>query len=480
MESAPKTIVDRERIQTAQQLLTAFFVLAKTAHIYEPNNDSYRSQMSRFITLFRTYVNDQECCMIKVLDDRLFVDDRFISLDTDDRIGVREMLGRWTELGIGGMIIGESAGEGDIVTLINLLLTFTVPGGEPFKLICAKLADEGVDSISLLACQKTAPDEPGDHLEDRQQMRRQARQTFFQAIATVKNVMSSVAQQGSVPIARTKRVVHTIIDQLSEDESALLELASIKDFDQYTYAHSINVSVYAIALGLRLELGRLELSELGFAALFHDIGKVKLPVDLVTKADRFDEFDWVQMRRHPILGAMTIARMLKLDSHMARALIVAYEHHINTDGSGYPTLPEPRPSNLYSRIISIADNYDALTSGRVYIKESIPPDEVLRKLMYQMSIKFDAFLLKLFISIIGIYPVGSLVLLSDRSLGIVTRTNRAEPNRPELRLIADGAGPINPPRWCDLADAASRSLDIAGIIDPERYGIDITSYILSD
>lgn len=470
---------NRERVHAAQQMLTAFFVLAKTARLYETNNDSFRGQLTRFCELLKRYMDDRLSCTIKVIKDRLFVDDQFINIDGDDRIGVRMMLERWEELGIGGMVIGESFRPDDVIALVHLLWTFSIPGGNPFQLLNRRLAQEGIDSISFLDRSQLLEDEQID-IEERLQMRRQARDTFFRAIKTVKDVILVTHREEPVSVSHTKRVVHSIIDQISADESALMELASIKDFDEYTYAHSVNVSIYSLTLGFRVGLSRRELSELGFAALFHDIGKTRLPHDLVTKDERFNEFDWIQMRQHPILGAMAIADTLKLETYSARALVAAYEHHINPDGSGYPTLAEQRPTSLYSRIIAIADAFDALTSGRVYIKHRIPPGEVLRKMMYKMAVKFDSFLLKLFINIIGIYPVGTLVLLSDKRIGIITKTNRNEMNRPELRLIADHGGVKSSPEWFDLADPANRSVDIVRCLDAEQFGIDITKYILSD
>ncbi len=471
--------LNRERVHAAQQMLTAFFVLAKTARVYETNNDSYQGQLFRFCELLRRYMDENFSCTVKVIKKRLFVDDQFVTVDSDDRIGVRLMLDRWHELGIGGLVFGDAVSAEDVTALVRLLWTFAIPGGDPFEQISRQLAREGIDSVSLIDITRLNEDSDID-LEDRQKIRRQARDTFFRAIRNVKEVMLVTDRDEPIVVSRTKRIVHSVIDQVSNDGSALMELASIKNFDEYTYAHSVNVSIYALTLGFRLGLSRPELSELGVAALFHDVGKAKLPRDLVTKPGRFDDFDWVQMRRHPLLGAITIAETMRLDSHSARALVAAYEHHINPDGTGYPTLSEPRQINLYSRIIAIADTFDALTSGRVYIKQAIPPDEVLRKMVYQMAAKFDNFLLKLFVNIIGIYPVGSLVLLTDRSLGIVTKTNPAELSRPEIRLIADRDGRKTVPEWFDLADPANRSVDVARCLDPDQYGINVTKYILSD
>jgi HD-GYP domain-containing protein (c-di-GMP phosphodiesterase class II) len=233
-------------------------------------------------------------------------------------------------------------------------------------------------------------------------------------------------------------------------------------------------------MGIRLGLDRQQLSQLGFAALFHDIGKVKLPEDLIRKPDVFDENDWIQMQRHPLLGAKTILRNMRFDQHTARAALVAFEHHINNDYTGYPVLNNKRPTTLFSRIVSIADTFDALSSGRVYLKKSIPPDEVLRKMMYQMTVKFDDFLLKLFVNIIGVYPAGTLVLLSTEQLAVVSRNSSTNLSRPAVKLIGDKSGPYNEFTELDLSQPEHAGKRVMKIIDAAKYNIDIKSIILSD
>lgn len=260
-----------------------------------------------------------------------------------------------------------------------------------------------------------------------------------------------------------------------------MELTAIKDFDDYTYAHSTNVCVYALTVGVRLGLDRPRLSQLGMTALFHDLGKIKLPADLIRKPDAFDENDWVQMQLHPMLGAKTILRNLKFDAHAARAARGAMEHHINSDFTGYPQLRlDKRPPNLFSKIITIVDTFDALTSGRVYIKKKIEADEVFKKMRFQMQVKFDPFLLKIFNDIIGVYPAGSLVLLSSNEIAMILTNNETDKARPLVKIIGDRDGLFAKPTWANLASEEHRHRRVIRIIDPERYGIDIKNFILED
>jgi HD-GYP domain-containing protein (c-di-GMP phosphodiesterase class II) len=471
--------MDRERLTAARDLAFALFMMIKAARLYDTNNESYLNQSARFFDLLKNYMGDHDNISIKVVDKHLFVDDEFLSIETDERTGSKEVVRRWAEFDFGGIIIGDTVTQEQLNAFAAMLWILDPPEKEPREKLKVKLAELGIDSISLITRQ-TLMDSPKISPEDRRQIRRQARNTFFRALSTVKEVLSSAADKKHIPVSRTRRVIHSIIDQISQDDAALIELASIKDFDEYTYAHCNNVCIYALTLGFHLGLSPRELLELGLAAIFHDVGKAKLPPDLINKPEKFNEFEWDQMRKHPIYGAMTIAKTMKLDSGMARAMAVAFEHHINPDHSGYPTLPDDRPTNLYSRIVSIVDNFDALSSGRIYIKDPIPPDEVMRRLMNQMRVKFDSLLLKLFVGIIGIYPVGTLVLLSNDSFGIISRTNQENLYRPELYIIADREGEKTEPILIDLSREENHEIDIVRIIEPEKYGLKLSKYILAD
>ncbi|MFQ6007757.1 MAG: HD-GYP domain-containing protein, partial [Candidatus Zixiibacteriota bacterium] len=184
---------------------------------------------------------------------------------------------------------------------------------------------------------------------------------------------------------------------------------------------------------------------------------------------------------HPQFGAKTILRNLKFEIHTARAARSAFEHHINADFTGYPTLRyQKRPHNLFSQIISIADTFDALTSGRVYLKKAIPPDQVLKKMHYQMKVKFNPLLLKIFNDIIGIYPAGTLVLLTTDEIALVLTNNDKDKARPYVKIIGNKEGLLETPQWDDLSLPEHTHRRIVRMIDPSRYGLDIRDFILSD
>ncbi len=465
--------------QTEERLLNAFFVLYKTARIMEANNAMFLHQCETLYEQLLALSKDEPWVAIKIVADRYFVNQRLVRYD-DALSGAATVVGEWKKLGVGGVRFDAGVPQEEVKTFFRAL-TEVRPNADNLESLAAKFKNLGLVHVTLLSAKEVDADVPLADEEVRKQFRAMARTTFFTAVLVMQEVVVNTTQQREVNISKTKRVVHSLIDHITRDESSLLELTAIKDFDDYTYAHSTNVCVYALTVGARLGLDRPRLSQLGFSALFHDIGKVRLPRDLIRKPDAFDEDDWIQMQRHPLLGAKTILRNMKLDMHTVRAARGAFEHHINNDYTGYPALRyQRRAPELFSRIISIVDSFDALTSGRVYLKKSMPPDVVMQKMRHQMAVKFDPFLLKLFNDIIGIYPAGSLVLLTTDEIALVLTNNEHDRARPYVKIAGDRNGLFETPLWTDLSLPENEHRKIVRLIDPARYGLDAKDFVLAD
>jgi HD-GYP domain-containing protein (c-di-GMP phosphodiesterase class II) len=228
-------------------------------------------------------------------------------------------------------------------------------------------------------------------------------------------------------------------------------------------------------------MDRVRLASLGLAALFHDIGKVKLPRDLIAKPEDFNDDDWEQMKRHPALGALTLASMRPLDGETGLAIAGAFEHHLKMDLSGYPKLSRPRPLHLFSRIITVCDAFDAMTSGRVYQKESISPDEAIRRLLYKGREWYDPLVLKAFVHVVGVFPVGTAVRLSDGSVAMVTKNDSADLYAPEVLIIRDPDGaPMRKAKELRVKKKESdpgSQLHIDCVLDAKAEGINPEDYL---
>ena len=472
----------QERLEIAgrdeHSLVNLLFILLKTARFVEANNATYLTQSSKFYVVFRRIVDEHGNLSLKIIDGRVFVRDKIIKFNSDGLVDATAIIDNWRQLGVGGIIFDDSLDNRQLDKFIYLMAK-AIDTNVDREAMISRLTDLGIEGITLLGIAKKKT-QPLLTEEKKKLIRRTARVTFFRSISVVQDAMVCAEQDKEIDITKARRVVHSMIDQIASDESYMIQLTSIRDFDDHTYVHCSNVCVYSLTMGVRLGLDRPRLSQLGMAALFHDIGKVRLPGDLIRKPDVYDENDWIQMQKHPELGAKTVLRNLRFDDYSARAARAAYEHHINEDFTGYPLLKSKNPTNLFSKIIAIADTFDALTSGRIYIKKPISADEVLRKMMYQMTVKFDAFLLKLFVNIIGIYPAGTLVLLSSEELALVTKNNPDNLSRPLVKIIGDRSGPHTQFVEIDLSAPENAGKNITRIIDPGKHSIDIKTILQAE
>ena len=466
--------------KTEERLTSLFFVLYKNSRIVERNNPAFKRQCTNFHELLQGLFVESNEVTIKIIAGRYFINHKLAHFDDHGLLGTAAIVAEWEAIGLGGVRFLAEVSVDEIEDLFTFVAGIK-PTANNVEGLWEALQTHQQPSIRFLSAEELENETPSIAEEIRRQFRARARSTFFRAMSIVEDNMANVAQGKDIDISKTKRVIRSLIDHISKDEQSLLELAAIKSFDDYTYAHSTNVCVYALTLGVRLGLDRARLSQLGFSALFHDIGKVKLPTDLIRKPEAYDENDWLQMQRHPLLGAKTILRNLRFEAHTARAARAAFEHHINADFTGYPPLRyNKRPPNLFSKIVSIVDAFDALTSGRVYVKAPLSPDKVLKKMHYQMKVKFEPFLLKVFSDIIGLYPAGTLVLLATDEIALILTNNETDRARPYVKIVGNRQGLLPTPEWVDLSLPEHARRKIVRMVDPARYGLDIKDFVLTD
>jgi len=465
-------------VELGKILVNQLYVTFKTAQIYEQNNLAFLKQSQNLARVVEKILDQNQQLYLQLKNGYLFLNDTRLKFDFAGYIGNKFFIEEMQRTQIGSIYIQPGVTQRELDKFTYLLVHAEAQSQSLFETIEKRLSDIGANHIVL---EELPPEEYRPTPDQEQDSRLIAKRTFFKAISVVKEVMSNAREQKLINLARAKRVVQSLVDQILKDQKLFLELSTIKNFDEYTFVHSANVAVLCIILGLRLGLDRKELAELGFAALFHDIGKVKLPIDLINKPGEFDEFDWEQMRKHPTMGVKTLISARSLDDFTTRAVVVCFEHHLTLDLTGYPKIREKRILNLHTRILQIADAYNAMTSGRVYMKTSIAPFEVLRKMWRLAGKGFDPVLLKLFVNIMGIYPVGSLVLLDTEEVAVVYQANADNIYRPKVKIIADRSGKKPAPISVDLNETiggGNFSKSIVRVLDAEKYGIEVGSYVV--
>lgn len=343
-----------------------------------------------------------------------------------------------------------------------------------------KLAVAGVQHIEV-----EPPQESEEKVAEAEQAREVAKRTYSHGVAVTKDLINSVRLGRTTSVAKVKRAVQAIVDQVLNNETSLLGLTTIRDYDEYTFAHSVNVCILSVAIGKKLGLTRLQLYDLGLAALLHDVGKARIPVEVLNKTTGLTEDEWNLMQTHPWLGVLTLFNMRGYGEIPYRQIVVAQEHHMKSDLTGYPKAIRPRVQGIYSRIVAVADGYDAATTRRSYQTVPIQPDQVLREMWENPRRGYDKILVKAMINLIGIYPVGTCVILDTFEVAIVAQANPDQNfmNRPIVRICIDQDGAlVGPPgREENLASQDQGGAFLRSIVkvtNPDRYGIIVGDYFV--
>lgn len=263
-----------------------------------------------------------------------------------------------------------------------------------------------------------------------------ARRVYSTAVETAETLWQA-AREGEQPDPNAARkIIDSLAKMVSQDRTSLMALTAIKRYDSYTFTHMVNVSVIAMAQARALNLNGPLLREFGFAALMHDIGKVHTPLEILNKPDRLTPEEFDIMKRHVVDGAHILRRTPEMP---ALAPVVAFEHHLRQDLSGYPENVGHRELNLCTQIVSIADVYDALRSNRVY-RQGLPSDRIKAIMTQKDSPAFNSKLLRRFINLIGMYPVGTLVRMTGGEIAVVSHEHPNDPFRPQVKLVKDRDG----------------------------------------
>ena len=464
--------------ENGKKLIPLLFATFKVAGMYEANNNRYIDQASKLREALSKIFEQEPVFSLTSSEGYFFLSDFRIKADHDMDTAATYFLERWPQLGISGFTFGKNLDPRELDKFIFLLSNFEA-GPEPeatFQALKERLNQLKIEQISLV---RVAEGKVDENVTDNkgESTRASARKIFFSAIGVVHDTLNQARHSNVVNISKTKRVVQELIDHIIDDEAALVELTAIRSFDDYTYVHSVNVCVLSLVLGFHLGLDRKMLSNLGVGALLHDVGKTKLPKELVNKPGTFDEYDWQQMRKHPVFGVKALFNARIIDETTARAATVVFEHHLLCDGSGYPDLLNKRKPSLFARIVAIADTYNAMTSGRIYHVKRHLPDEAITNMVNRIDKTFDPLLLKVFINTMGIYPVGTVVALSSNEIGIVSRNNPNDFERPEVKIIANETGlfELNEVKVIDLSKESG--IKVSKIIDDDKYNIDIAAYL---
>jgi len=236
--------------------------------------------------------------------------------------------------------------------------------------------------------------------------------------------------------------------------------------------HSINVAIYSTVIGYAMELANFKIAQLVKGALFHDVGMLKIPEELLKKEGKLTDQEFTLIKSHPVIGYKLLNQKQSFVSEIAK---MALEHHERYNGSGYPSGMKGEDISLYSRIVAIADSYDAMTQTRSY-KTKYMSHIAIKNVLYASKNLYDPNILRTFLSVMSIYPIGSLVQLNNGVIGVIMRSNPKLPLRPVVKVMMDEFGDKVAEKYeIDLEE--SNSLFITSTLDPKENKIDINEFL---
>lgn len=336
--------------------------------------------------------------------------------------------------------------------------------GDPLLKEGVELTDRYIEALQARGIQGVyvkdpyAPDlpMPEDALSDR---------TRRDATVAVRRLFSEMQNNPQLPVDRIRATVQAIIDDVMSGKGIGSGLSLLRDYDEFTFTHSVNVCTYAVALGLQHGLDRHQLIDLGSGALLHDIGKIRFSEGLIEQpVSSMDPDQLLEYQQHAVEGY----NMIRASTEMSLlAAHVAYQHHEHWDGSGFPRGRKAEEIHLYARITAIANAFDGLCSRRTGAEEPLPPHRAAGLLLRNSGKVFDPRLVPLFIKQQALFPVGTLVRLSNGFFGVVSRTVQGEPVRPWVRVIADKTNHVLEPFEVSLVENPHLSIERVFIEYPE-------------
>jgi len=465
--------------EEGRRVLIGLYGALNALRLYPVENETVQQALSELHGVVDRILREEGNVELRVVGDFFFLNETRLRLDLTNFSTFGSFARALHEHGIGAVEVFPGMQRGEWAPFLSMLLR-TPSGDFPFDSFRDRFQSTPVEHIDIRPVSEV--EEPQDDAE----AVTAAKRTYAQSVKVARDALGDMRLGKAVNVRKVKRAVQGIVDQVLSNESSMVTMTTLRDFDEYTFTHCVNVCIFSVIIGQRLGLERLQLYELGLGALFHDIGKQRIDVSVINKPSGLDEDEWRQLKEHPTEGLLLLFQMHGFTDVPYRQMLIAYEHHMKMDLTGYPQNKRKREPTVFSRIVSVADAFDAGTSVRSYQYEPWPPDMVLQEMRDNPKRGFDTLLVKVLITATGVYPVGTLVILDTHELAVVSQVN-PDPDllhRPKVRIISDPVGiPLAEPVTMDLArNNPTTGAPLHHIIkttDPQKYGIRVSDYLIA-
>jgi HD-GYP domain-containing protein (c-di-GMP phosphodiesterase class II) len=462
-----------------RKVLTALYASLRSLKLYPVENEAVQQGLRELHDLISKLLSGEGEVELRVVGDFFFLNETRLRLDLTNYSTFGAFARGLNEHGLGAVEISTGVTFGEWAPFLSLLLRPPV-ADDPYEGFLERMEGTPIQHIHVLP--ETEIQEPEEEVEEALTA---AKRTYAQSVRVAKEALGDTRMGRAVNVRKVKRAVQGIVDQVLANEPSIITMTTLRDYDEYTFTHCVNVCIFSVIIGQRLGLTKLQLYDLGLGALFHDLGKQRIDYDIINKAGGLSDEEWNTLKDHPTEGLLLLFQMHGFADVPYRQMLMAYEHHMKIDVTGYPESKRARNPTLFSRIVAVADGFDAGTSVRSYQYEPWPPDAVLKEMRDNPKRGFDPLLVKALINATGVYPVGTLVILDSMEMAVVAMANPNPDlaNKPTVKIISDAMGvPMPEPLTLDLTEmdpaTGKAKRTIVKTTDPQKYGINVSDYLL--
>ena len=459
----------------AMEFLLRFNIAFKIAKVYEPNNRLLLEQVEPLYRVLAIILHAEGEAVFAFRGTVLFFNQVRLEFDSVNYPLLRALISEFTARDIGTLAFSEGVGRDELTRTIVLLAGADTEETGCFENIRRALEPKAFPHVTL---EKAIPQ------DDLLPAELGSAKVYFLGIFMVRDIYEKQRRRATANLNIPRRWIQNLWQHLTDNEPFLFGLTTLKNFQGYTANHGVNTAILSIALGRRLGFSRREISDLGVGALIHDIGTLDVPAALLDKPGRLSESERDSMERQARLGAQRILPLQPGRGVPVKAFEIALEHRLRVDMANLPPNLRKTSIHLFSKIVKIADAYDAMTTKRVFRAAVFPPADALALLRERSGLEFDPLLVKAFTAMLGPHPVGSLVALDSGELAVVVEPNAraSQADRPTVKLITNAEGRRIDGPETDLTEtdpATKRAKHtILKSLDPNRYGVRVVDYFL--
>jgi len=451
MSADEKNNASNDHVLLSENLFTAFYKMVQAVRIHRDNNQLVIQSAEYFIQAVNRFDGDESRLTIQIISGRFYLQQEKLVYRRETANLINNALVYFEMRGLHGLSLSTVIQRKDLneVLLFAHLMNKAASRNDPSGWLEAQISDRGLDWVEIIS----EPDSDSIHnlegtdsltismdADQENKVIKTAEVAYAGSIASLKEVIGKVTDNRPAGIRQTVRIVQKTVDLVIEKRSILLKLSTLRDHDDYTYTHSVNVSILAICLGQHIGLTKNALETLGICGLFHDLGKVDVPLKILNKQGRLTDHEFKVIQKHSLNSVRHISKLRAPRELKSKIMLAPFEHHLKYDLSGYPRSWRSEPLSLFGRILTIVDVFDAITSHRIYRSEAISPDQALSMMSESAGKDFDPILLKAFINMLGVYPVGTLVELNTREIGLVSENPEQSDGMHPLVTILIPAG----------------------------------------